>query len=323
MEKSSTSMLEDILVDGQQVPVPWMQSWAQHGAELMKMFSREMATLNERMGSMEDRIKTCVTDTELQDKAAETRDHFKFLGTEILQMESRISDALHHEAVLREALSNLLSDALNMKLENCANDIEKLQAVCTDEAESPVQAPLEKEGLENQDSPVPAVSCDALHVPDVVSTEWKSLVAEVSDLQARVKQEVLQRQFSVGRVMDFSVDLEFRKNLSRESLALLSRSLNASTTASKASDGSTSPDDGSSTPEAVPFHKPKALIMGHRVILSPKDSKASEGSTSPDDRSTSPGDRSTSSAPFYSTRKTSSERFGGSCKDFVERIKHM
>jgi hypothetical protein len=283
-------------------------------------------------------------------------------------MEKQISAAFHHEAALREALSNLLSDALSTELEKRANDIEKLQAFCADEympdavdakgesaaPELPVQAPLEKDMLEEQDavmrffsgaaSPRTKVTLkrnDSWHVPDVVGTNWEFLASEVSELQALLKKEVLE---------DFSADLKFRESLSRENLAFLSKPgglmvgdpLIASTTASKSSDGTTSPDDGSTTTELASFAKPKALVVGHPLIVSttaskssdgstspddgssspevaplpkpksffvarplilrPKASKASDGHTSLDDQSTSPYDRSTRSPPYYSTR---------------------
>jgi hypothetical protein len=352
MEMSLTPRMEDSLVDGQQVPVP--KEW---GAEAMKLLSREIATLNERLSSMEERMKTCVTQKQLEVKAAETRDHFKCLGNEIHQMENRISDSFRHESALRKALSKMLSEELGTDLENRANDIEKLQEVCPwfppdavvpkwkSAAELPEQALLEKALLQSQNSAIPEVSnvgsqprpkvksrkSDALAVPDVVGTKWESLVEDVSELQALVKQEVLQRQFSVGRVLDFSADLEFRKSLSRESLALLARQkalmvghpLSASTSASKTSDGSTSPDDGSTTSEVAPCPKPRASIMVYPPVTPTTGSKASDGSTTPDDQSTNPDDWSTKSAPIYSTRTSSSEPFGGSCKDFVARIKNM
>jgi hypothetical protein len=316
MEMSSTTALGDFLVDGPQKPLPeaWMQSWTQHGADVMNSLAREIATLNERVGSMEERMQTCVTEKQLEVKAAETRDHFKRLGIEIHQMETQISAAFHHEAVLREALSKLLSDALGTELENRANDIEKLQAFCADEhmpdtggakqesaaSELPVRS--KQEGLGSSSPVIRFVSAvaspratvtptktDAWHVPDVVGTQWEFLAAEVSDLQALLKKEVLQSQASPGDTLEVSADLKFRESLSRESLALLAKAKIldwdhtpiASTTASKSSDGSTTPDDGSNSPEVAPCPKP-------------------------------------SSAPFYSTRTTGSDSRTGSCKLVVE-----
>jgi hypothetical protein len=348
---SSTIKLEDFLVDGQQVPGPkaWMPIWSQQGAEVMISFSREMATLSERIGSMEESMKTCVTEKQLEVQAAETKDHFKRLGTEIHQVENQIG-AFFHEAALRKALSKLFSETLSTELENRAHDIEKLQAAVADKwksaaAELPLQTPLEKEVLQTHKPAIPEVSnggsqprakvksrkSDAWHMPDVVGTKGESLAAEVLEMQALMKKEELQSQLSVGDALELAADLEFRESLSRENLALLSEPkalmldhpLIASTTASKASDGSTSPDDGSNSPEAAPFPKPRASIMGNPLILTMQPRKPSDVSTRQDDRSPSPEDQSMSSAALFSTRTTSSESFGGSCKFFVERIRGM
>jgi hypothetical protein len=185
-------------------------------------------------------------------------------------------------------------------------------------SESSLKAPLEQEVLQRPNSRTQFVSSvasprakvksrknDAWHVPDVVGTKWGFLAAEVSELQALLKKEVLQRQFSPGDALDFSADLKIRESLSRESLALFSKPedlmvsqpLIASTTASKSSDGTMSPDDVSASTEVAPFAKMKALIMDHPLLASTTASKSSDGTTSPDDVSTS-----TEVAPFTKTK---------------------
>jgi hypothetical protein len=206
-------MSEKFLADGKQAPEEWMRSWTHQVCELITHFSHEVATLTERVASVEERVKTCVSETHLERKAAETRDHFISLGLEMEQMENQISTAFQEAVSRRETQSKKILDALFLELEKRTDDISNLQAKCASDASKiaqmlhqSFQAALSLSGSKavpgtsiagsQHNAEVPSMKNDACHVSDAIGAKWELLAAESSELQGLLEKEVLPSQMS-------------------------------------------------------------------------------------------------------------------------------